>query len=148
MANILLILWYNNNIIKQSEVNKLKTTKDFGTRLKELRLEKGMTQTELGKVFDFSKSGIYNWENRTREPKQEILKQMSDYFDVNIDYLIGITDIRNNVILKTETESFTVKLVQELLSNKIISDPDNISQNIIDMVILALKQDLEQNKKR
>ena len=126
----------------------MKTTKDFGTRLKELRLEKGMTQTELGKVFDFSKSGIYNWENRTREPKQEILKQMSDYFDVNIDYLIGITDIRNNVILKTETESFTVKLVQELLSNKIISDPDNISQNIIDMVILALKQDLEQNKKR
>lgn len=61
----------------------------FSTRLKELRNENGLTKTQLGKVFHVSRTTIYNWENGNQEPCMQVLMDLSEFFNVSIDYLLG-----------------------------------------------------------
>ena len=64
----------------------------FGSKLKELRTEKGIGQVELAKALNLSKGIISLWENGLREPKLSNLILLAQYFQVSIDYLAGIED--------------------------------------------------------
>lgn len=121
---------------------------NFSDRLKLLRNEKQLTGSEFGKFFNVTKSAVSNWEINNREPSQEMLKMIADFFNVSLDYLMGKSNIRNNEQLQNDNEvkSFTIKLVQELLKSNIISDPNNIPVEITDMIIAALKNDIKQQK--
>ena len=61
----------------------------FKSRLKELRLEKGVSQIEIAKIMNMSKMAISHWEKGNSEPSIEQLKILAAYFDVSIDYLVG-----------------------------------------------------------
>lgn len=63
----------------------------FGNVLKELRTEKHLTGEELGNALNVTKVAISNWENGNRTPDTEMLKKISNYFDVSLDYLLGNT---------------------------------------------------------
>ncbi|CDE18782.1 predicted transcriptional regulators [Acidiphilium sp. CAG:727] len=65
---------------------------DFKTRLKELRLEKNVSQLEVAKMLNMSKMAISHWEKGNSEPSIEQLKILAAYFDVSIDYLVGYID--------------------------------------------------------
>ena len=123
----------------------------FGNRLRTLRLEKGLNGIELGKMFNFSKSTISSWENETREPSHEILKILANYFEVSLDYLLGISDNRFNkpVVVandKKDVHGFTISLIERLLSENIIDNREDIPQNVIDAIIASLKLDLNNKK--
>ncbi len=60
-----------------------------GRRLKELRRVFGITQQELGKILNVTKATICCYEKETRSPTLENLIDLSDYFEVTIDYLLG-----------------------------------------------------------
>lgn len=62
----------------------------FGERLKELRQEKGVGQVELAKCLDVSKGIISLWENGLREPTMSSLIVLAKFFNVTIDYLVGL----------------------------------------------------------
>ena len=62
----------------------------FATRIRELRLDKGVGQVELAKALDVSKGIISLWENGLREPKLSNLVALAKYFEVSIDYLAGL----------------------------------------------------------
>lgn len=64
----------------------------FSERLKELRIDKGVGQIELAKAINVSKGIISLWENDLREPKMSNLIELAKYFEVSIDYLVGIID--------------------------------------------------------
>lgn len=64
--------------------------KIFCERLKELRLEKGLSTTALGKILNVSNSTISRWESGIIIPSIEHLYNIAKYFDVSADYLIGI----------------------------------------------------------
>lgn len=66
----------------------------FAKRLRKLRKEKGINQTELGNILGLSTSAIGMYEQGRRTPDQETLKKIADFFDVSIDYLLGRTDDR------------------------------------------------------
>lgn len=57
--------------------------------LKKLREEKGLTQAELGRQLKISPSAIGMYEQGRRTPDIPILKKMSAFFGVSIDYLLG-----------------------------------------------------------
>ncbi len=61
-------------------------------RLKELRLEKGLNQIVLAKELQVSKGVISLWENGLREPTLSNLVTMATFFDVSLDYLVGLID--------------------------------------------------------
>ena len=62
----------------------------FCERLKELRAEKGVGQVELAAQINVSKGIISLWENGLREPKLSNLIVLARYFEVSIDYLVGL----------------------------------------------------------
>ena len=64
----------------------------FSERLKELRIDKGVGQIELAKAINVSKGIISLWENDLREPKMSNLIELAKYFEVSIDYLVGVID--------------------------------------------------------
>lgn len=61
----------------------------FGQRLKELRNERGISQNELSKHIGVSKSSVNMYERDEREPGFETLEAIADFFNVNMDYLLG-----------------------------------------------------------
>ncbi|MBQ7370195.1 MAG: helix-turn-helix transcriptional regulator [Clostridia bacterium] len=65
----------------------------FKERLRELRHERNITQSELGKLVNTSKMAISHWEKGHSEPSISQLLSLSEYFEVSVDYLIGKTDI-------------------------------------------------------
>lgn len=67
----------------------------FGDRLKTLRSRKELSQMELSKQIGISKSSINMYERGEREPKFETLEVIADYFNVDLDYLLGKTNIEN-----------------------------------------------------
>lgn len=69
--------------------------KVFGRRLKELREEKDMKQSDLAKILECSSSAIGMYEQGRRYVDLDGLKKIAEYFDVSADYLIGRTDIKN-----------------------------------------------------
>lgn len=66
----------------------------FALRLKELREEKELTQAELGEKLGISRNTIASWESNRRTPELETAKQLADFFNVSVDYLLGRTNIR------------------------------------------------------
>ena len=65
---------------------------EFKIRLKELRQEKGVSQQEIATLLNMSKMAISHWEKGNSEPSIEQLKALACYFDVSIDYLVGLVD--------------------------------------------------------
>ena len=66
--------------------------KGFGERLKTLRKERRLGQTELANKLNVSKGVISLWENGLREPKLSNLIAISKFFEVSIDYLAGLKE--------------------------------------------------------
>ena len=65
----------------------------FKDRLKELRLEKGISQNDLGKILNVSKMAISHWESGRSEPSITQLIILANYFEVSVDYLVAKEDI-------------------------------------------------------
>lgn len=66
----------------------------FSERIKELRLEKNLTQTQLGEIIGVKHFSIYSYEKGRACPEMKGLVALADYFDVSMDYLAGRTDKR------------------------------------------------------
>lgn len=63
----------------------------FQNIIKSLRATKGLTQDELSKQLNISRSTIGMYEKGAREPDFETLELIADYFNVDTDYLLGRT---------------------------------------------------------
>lgn len=61
----------------------------FGQRLKALRNGREISQNELSKYIGVSKSSVNMYERDEREPGFETLEAIADFFNVNMDYLLG-----------------------------------------------------------
>ena len=62
----------------------------FCKNFKYLRQEKNIGQIQLAKELGVSKGIISMWENGLREPTMSSLILLSKYFNVSIDYLVGL----------------------------------------------------------
>ena len=80
----------------------------FSERLVLLRNEKKLTQEKFAEIIGVSKSTISMYENGNRTPSFEIEEKIADYFNVDLEFLRGGSDIRNkyqhnkNMKLKNE----------------------------------------------
>lgn len=67
----------------------------FASRLRALRKERGLTLQQLAKHFGMSHSTLSKYETGSRKPDMEMLKKLSDFFGVSVDYLIGESPVRD-----------------------------------------------------
>lgn len=80
--------------------------KSFGERLKNLRKEKNLRQSELGELFELSPSAIGSYERDLREPAYTHLVAFADYFNVSVDYLLCRTYERLTVDKYLSTDEY------------------------------------------
>lgn len=69
-----------------------KVMEKFAERLKELRIEKGLSIQALAKEVNIGSSSLCRWENCQADVKGSQLIILAKYFNVSIDYLMGLED--------------------------------------------------------
>ncbi len=62
----------------------------IGQRIKELRLSKKLTQQELANRIGVTTSAIGMYELSKRKPSYKVIVKMAIFFNVSVDYLIGL----------------------------------------------------------
>lgn len=84
-------------------------------RLKEIRLEKGLTQKQLAQSLEVSPQMVLSWEKGLRNPKESTLEKIANALDVPVDYLTGkIYQIDLTVYEPSEDD---IRAVKELIDN-------------------------------
>lgn len=73
-------------------------------RIRELRLERGMKQSDLAEMLNVSRTAISNYEVEIREIDAPTIRTLCGIFDCTADYLLGISDLRTPEISVEEQE--------------------------------------------
>ena len=67
---------------------------NFFVRLEQLTVEKGEKYSALAHSMSFASNAVYEWIRTKTLPSLDYLLELSEYFDVSVDYLLGRTDDR------------------------------------------------------
>ena len=73
---------------------------NFRTRLKQLRNEKKINQRELANFLKVAPSTISMYESGQREPNFEVLESLADFFNVDLNYLLGKSDKTTKLMIE------------------------------------------------
>lgn len=92
---------------------------NMGEKLKQLRVEKKLTQKQIADRIGVAISAISSYESGSRYPSYSILISLAHIFHVSTDYLLGITDKRNiDVSGLSEKEIEVVSQLVDMLRKK------------------------------
>lgn len=84
-------------------------------RIRELRRSKNLTMKELGAIVGVSESTISLYENEKRQPDNDTLFRIADYFNVTLDYMFGRGEhIVNSSDRLSEQEAQLIKAYRDL----------------------------------
>ncbi|WP_342762070.1 helix-turn-helix transcriptional regulator [Bacillus sp. BR3(2024)] len=72
----------------------------FGTRLHTLRKEHKLRQEDMAKQLGIARTTYAMYEQGNREPDYNTLIKLATFFEVSIDYLLGMTEIRKAIDIK------------------------------------------------
>ena len=107
--------------------------KVIGERIKDIRLNKGMTLEEFGKLFNASKSIVYRWENGTSFPNPERLKAIAKIGDTTVEELLH--SYLNQVEFNKRMENKDDEL-RELIFEKLVSFFNELKRTELNNVVL------------
>ena len=62
--------------------------KEIGKRIKEIRIEQGLSQQQFGALLSVSQDTVSLWENGKAVPTAEFLIAVAQQFDVSVDYIL------------------------------------------------------------
>ena len=79
---------------------------EFKDRLKMLRKERKLTQAKLGEMLNYGYTTITNYESGRNQPSIPDLKKIASIFNVSMDYLLCVNDIRHPYVIDDETAEF------------------------------------------
>lgn len=101
-------------------------------RLKELRLEKNLKQSDIAEILGCSQQMISKYESNHTSLAGMIEEKAAMYFECSIDYLKGLTEIRNseeNIILTSIFKRMGILKEGQSISNEQII----LLHNLIDV---------------
>ena len=112
----------------------MKTRISVQERLKDLRVERGLNLEELAQETGISKSALGSYENDNDEYKEinhGSLLKLADFYQVSVDYLLGLTNNRryentpieelhlsDEVVELLKSERFNNRLLCEIISHE------------------------------
>lgn len=98
----------------------------FGDKLKDLRMDAGLTQEQLAQVIGISSNSISKYESNINEPAYEILIKIAKYFNVSLDYLLSRTNIRTPHYIITEIKENNEGKYFDLIINLLKIHPESL----------------------
>ena len=107
--------------------------KSFAYIFEQLMKEYDLNSPQLEKIFDVSKTTISNWKNGKATPDMDKLKEIARYFNVNILYLLGETDIKNPDNFEI---SQTLNIGEQLIET-LKSENPNATRSFLNMSLSA-----------
>lgn len=120
-----------------------------GDNIKRIRMSKGLSLRKLALMADISNGTLSYIENNKTNASIGTLEKLavamkcnqSDFFDDN-----ELNEVKEVINTKEEINSFTIKLVNELLKEGIIDNIEVIPDEITKMITAALTADLKRIK--
>jgi transcriptional regulator with XRE-family HTH domain len=100
----------------------------FNIRLKQLRQIIQVTQGELAKIIGVKASTIANYESNRNEPSFDKIIALAKYFNVSVDYLLGITEECHSCVIKSlDNENYELfQLFKQLSFSEVVELKDYI----------------------
>jgi len=117
-------------------------------RLRELRLEHGYTMEEVGRKLGIKKSSYASYESKYRRPPLERLRQLAQLYDVSVDYILGLTDVRKESEEYTKQINIRTLLYEENLHWDGFLLDEDILKKVRHMLNEAIPRELEQKNER
>ena len=115
----------------------------FGSVLKRLRMQNDLTQKQLADVLGISESTVGMYERGHREPAFELLETIADYFNVDMDYLTGRTDVERKYSFSPSSPSLSFSPDEV----RLVSDYREASAEIREEAAAMLHRSAERNRK-
>lgn len=107
----------------------------FGDKLREARLQKGLTQEQLAQQIGVAKSTLTGYEKGNREPDVFKIKRILEILEVDSDYLLGVSrEPEQKEAIENEPEGYTLLNAE--------------SKKIVDTLVVQLLELQDQNHKK
>ena len=115
----------------------------FSNRLYDLRRERRLTQAELATANRLQRSTVSGYETECKEPNFSTLCQLAEFFNVTVDYLLGISETRspNNIAFANDTINFTA------IYNQMPPDIKELLDNALENLYILLSKTVKQKSK-
>ncbi len=113
----------------------------FAEKLRLLRKERNMTQTELSKSLGVSASSIGMYEQGRREPDSQMLLKVANFFDVTAGYLIG-----DEEDARTQNVEEIAELVSEMLRKKeyLFYEGQPLNEEDVERIIRVIREGIHE----
>ncbi|MCB2300439.1 helix-turn-helix domain-containing protein [Clostridium tagluense] len=117
----------------------------IGEYIKNLRLRKDMSTKELGRLSDINSSYVSRIERSDRNPSPATLKKLAPHLGTTYENLMQVAGFNepNLTLLPTDKEGVTLALVKDLVSKKIIIDGNDIPEDIMKLIVDAVKLEVK-----
>lgn len=101
---------------------------DIGNKITELRKQHNLSQTELAKKLEASRTIVGNYERNENTPSIDMILKLAKVFNVSVDYLVGEGQLANynKEVLKRIED---IEQLDTETQNKLFFLIDNIVQN-------------------
>lgn len=120
---------------------------NFALRLSDLRKEKKISQKEAASCLGISQALLSHYEKGIRECGLDFLKKACDYYDISVDYLLGLTDRRyrfediySDSQLPSDSEVCIKTLIRALvdITDRLSDSPNIDSDMLINELLLSV----------
>ncbi len=125
----------------------------FKDMLKYLRNREGLSQAELADRLGLGKSTVSMYEVGKREPDFETLESIADFFNVDMNFLLGKNDSENRLILTNKDERDIEKILEQTreqltAQEGLMFDGDPASPEAVESILAAMQIGMEMAKKK
>lgn len=90
----------------------------IGERIAYLRERRGMSQAQLAKELNIAQSTLAMWERGKRGLKDDVIKQLAEYFSVSSDYLLGIEN-ENDRTPNSAAKRITAHIDEDMVEDQV-----------------------------
>lgn len=106
-------------------------------RLRLLRKERNVPQTTLAQYLGITQAAYANYEVGKREPDNETLIKLAQYFNTSVDYLLGNSDIKEKTPSEEGVKKGTVQIAGRdgsFVERELTDDQIDIVKRMIDQM--------------
>lgn len=111
---------------------------NFAERLRDLRTQKGLSQIELAKKLGLSNSTISMYERGEREPDFETLDLIGDFFNVDVNYLLG-KEVGSTYYLDPQAAEMAKEVFEREEMRVLFDTVKDVSKEDIETVIKMIR---------